>query len=80
MAPENLPFGFHDGKLVSIGHKHSSQGDVWAFGVVLFEIWTKGEFPFGGLTDKEVRPRLFVYFCDDTKHSAGFGFKIAGMP
>ena len=55
MAPGNLPFCFHDGNLISSDHSKSREGDVWAFDVVLFEILTQGEFPFGGLTDHEVR-------------------------
>ena len=60
MAPGNLPFCFHDGNLISSDHSKSREGDVWAFGVVLFEIWTQGEFPFAGLTDHEVRRRFLA--------------------
>ena len=62
MAPENLPC-LNGENMVPSSHKKSKEGDVWAFGVVLFEIWTRGEFPFGGLTDKKVVLELWVQIC-----------------
>ena len=63
MAPENLPFRLRDnGKTVPSRPEKTRRGDIWSFGVLLFEIWTRGVFPFAGLTDQEVRQGLLVQF------------------
>ena len=33
----------------------SEQSDVWAFGVVLYEIWTRGEVPFADMMATQIR-------------------------
>ncbi|XP_021953065.1 tyrosine-protein kinase ABL1 isoform X2 [Folsomia candida] len=48
MPPENLPES-NDGVPTC-----SRKGDIWAYGVLLFEIWTRGSTPFDGLDDDEV--------------------------
>ena len=54
MAPENLPFAYQHGCLVRKPHEKSYAGDIWSFGVVLFELWARGRFPFDGVWDEEV--------------------------
>lgn len=34
--------------------KFNYAGDVWSYGVLLFEIWTRGWLPFNGLGNTEV--------------------------
>jgi len=45
MPPENLP---------GETGRFSRKGDVWSFGVVLFEIWTRGSVPYRDLNDYQV--------------------------
>ena len=33
----------------------SSASDVWSFGVVLFEMWSFGKKPYGGMQNQDVR-------------------------
>eukprot|EP00960_Hanusia_phi_P064774 765909-Hanusia_phi.AAC.3 len=44
MAPEVLQSGLL-----------SPQGDIWSFGVLLWEMWTDGELPYRALSDHEVK-------------------------
>lgn len=43
MPPESILYG-----------KFSTQTDIWAFGVLLWEIFTFGQQPYTGLTNEEV--------------------------
>ncbi|CAG7729558.1 unnamed protein product, partial [Allacma fusca] len=56
MPPENLPYrlkmNMHSLKRTSV--KQSYKGDVWAFGTVLFELWSRGQQPFDGFNHHEV--------------------------
>jgi serine/threonine protein kinase len=54
MAPENLPYRYTEQGLVGQPARKSYGGDVWAFGVVLFELWSGGEHPFDGHSDQKV--------------------------
>ena len=35
-------------------HKFSTASDCWAYGVLLYEIWTKAEMPYKGMTNQKV--------------------------
>jgi len=49
MSPENLPYKLNrQGKMVESNSVLSKDGDIWSYGVVLFEIWSRGETPFEG--------------------------------
>ena len=39
----------------------SEQSDVWAFGVVLYEIWTRSEVPFADMMATQVRELLMKH-------------------
>jgi serine/threonine protein kinase len=47
MPPENVPDS-------SSSPQFTRKGDVWAYGVVLFEIWSKGRLPYEDQDDNEV--------------------------
>jgi hypothetical protein len=34
--------------------KFSAASDCWSYGVVLFEIWTRGELPYNGMSNQKV--------------------------
>ena len=42
---------------------HSSSSDVWAFGVVLYEIWTRGALPYAKWPDRRVRDGGAKWLC-----------------
>ena len=35
-------------------HQHTQTADVWSFGIVLWEIYSRGSIPYAGLTNAEV--------------------------
>jgi len=54
MPPENLPLNGSEAH-------YSRKGDVWSFGVLLFEIWSRGRLPFENLDNEEVMERVYNY-------------------
>ncbi|CAG7820084.1 unnamed protein product [Allacma fusca] len=69
MSPENLPYRSSLQGLQGQSPRKSYEGDVWAFGVVLFELWSDGEIPFDGYNDMQVcsfvlNKKKPTHFCD----------------
>lgn len=56
MPPENVAPAF----TYPYKPKFSKAGDVWAYGVVLFEIWTRATTPYDDLTDDQVNNLLNI--------------------
>lgn len=52
MAPESL----------TIPHKFTSESDVWSYGVLLWEIYSLGDQPYGGHSNEEVPTCIRIYF------------------
>ena len=50
MPPECLLYG-----------KFTSASDVWAYGVLLWEVFTFGQQPYAGLTNEEVCCSIIIY-------------------
>ena len=45
--------------------KYASSSDVWSFGVVLFEMWSLGKKPYGGMNNHDVSvvvPARYLWF------------------
>ena len=57
MAPETIQY---------TSRKFSAASDVWAFGVVLWEIFTFGQRPYFNLSNEEVHTCLFIEILDGT--------------
>ncbi|CAG7722340.1 unnamed protein product [Allacma fusca] len=52
MSPENLPYEFSRyGNFFRKKPSKSIDGDVWSFGIVLFELWSRGQNPFDELSN-----------------------------
>ena len=47
MSPEALKYG-----------KYTPESDVWAFGVLMWEVYTEGHFPYSGYSNEEVQSML----------------------
>lgn len=47
MSPEALKYG-----------KYTPESDVWAFGVLMWEVYTEGHFPYSGYSNEEVQGML----------------------
>ena len=47
MSPESLKYG-----------KYTPESDVWAFGVLMWEVYTEGHFPYSGYSNEEVQSML----------------------
>jgi serine/threonine protein kinase len=47
MSPESLKYG-----------KYTPESDVWAFGVLMWEVYTEGHFPYSGYSNEEVQEML----------------------
>mgnify|MGYP002402519372 CR=1 FL=1 len=43
-------------------HRFSTASDIWAFGVMLYEIWTKAETPYHGWTNQRVWVEVIAGF------------------
>jgi serine/threonine protein kinase len=52
MPPENVPDPY---SVEPSSPQFTRKGDVWAFGVVLFEIWTNGKLPYEKHEDARVK-------------------------
>jgi len=52
--------------------KFSTASDVWAFGVLLHEIWTKAELPYKGWSNQRVWVEVLAGYrlpCPEGMHS-----------
>lgn len=63
-APEALNFG-----------KYTSLCDVWSYGVLIWEIFSKGDTPYAGMSNSRARERIdngwftiFFFFCKNIKN------------
>ena len=61
MAPETIQYSS-----TRTAGKFSAASDIWAFGVVLWEIFTLGQRPYFQLTNQEVS-KTFAFFCKRAK-------------
>lgn len=60
-SPENLPMKLNRrGNLVEVNSLMSKDGDIWSYGCVLFEIWSRGLVPFEGFDNRQVCEMLLT--------------------
>lgn len=52
MSPESVKYG-----------RFTSESDAWAYGVVLWEIFSYGKQPYYGHTNEEVGDDIYAFLC-----------------
>ena len=61
---------------VLLGSPHTIKSDIWAFGIVLYEVVTHGRFPYPGMTNAQVMEKIVSGYriprplnCPDILHN-----------